>query len=154
VTEAFSTLLRWPGLRASNGGVLATKRERKMLASTCLYSLCAWLIQCSTSLPGSILKVCSCCLRRVSSDSIVTLKRRSLWLGVGCVGWHRRTGKRLIAVTLTSVRMSMTSNPSITRTARATPVGAARPCDFVLNIVADWTVAVDNDAVAGRPAVD
>ena len=96
----------------------------------------------------------SCCLRRVSSDSIVTLKRRSLWLGVGCVGWHRRTGKRLIAVTLTSVRMSMTSNPSITRTARATPVGAARPCDFVLNIVADWTVAVDNDAVTGRPAVD
>ena len=43
VTEAFSTLLRWPGLRASNGGVLATERERKMLASTCLYSLYAWL---------------------------------------------------------------------------------------------------------------
>jgi len=33
VTEAFSTLLRWPGLRASNRGVLATKLERKMLAS-------------------------------------------------------------------------------------------------------------------------
>ena len=43
VTEAFSTLLRRPGLRASNGGVLATERERKMLASTCLYSLYAWL---------------------------------------------------------------------------------------------------------------
>ena len=42
VTEAFSTLLRRPGLRASNGGVLATLRERKMLASTCLYSLYAW----------------------------------------------------------------------------------------------------------------
>jgi len=39
---AFSTLLRRPGLRASTGGVLATTSERKMLASTCLYSLCAW----------------------------------------------------------------------------------------------------------------
>jgi len=33
-----------PGLRASNGGVLATYRERKMLASTCLYLLYAWLV--------------------------------------------------------------------------------------------------------------
>jgi len=32
------------GLRASTGGVLATKSERKMLASTCLYSLYAWFI--------------------------------------------------------------------------------------------------------------
>jgi len=40
---AFSTLLRQSTLRASTGGVLATKSERKMLASTCLYSLCAWL---------------------------------------------------------------------------------------------------------------
>jgi len=32
---AFSTLLRRPGLRASSDGVLATKSERKMLASTC-----------------------------------------------------------------------------------------------------------------------
>jgi len=39
---AFSTLLRQSGLRASIGGVLATKSERKMLASTCLYSLYAW----------------------------------------------------------------------------------------------------------------
>ena len=39
---AFSTLLRQSGLRASTGGVLATKNERKMLASTCLYSLYAW----------------------------------------------------------------------------------------------------------------
>jgi len=39
---AFSTLLRRPGLRASSDGVLATKTERKMLASTCLYSLYAW----------------------------------------------------------------------------------------------------------------
>ena len=38
---AFSTLLRRPGLRASSDGVLATKSERKMLASTCLYSLYA-----------------------------------------------------------------------------------------------------------------
>ena len=28
--------------RASSDGVLATKIERKMLASTCLYSLYAW----------------------------------------------------------------------------------------------------------------
>ena len=39
---AFSTLLRRPGLRASSDGILATKSERKTLASTCLYSLCAW----------------------------------------------------------------------------------------------------------------
>ena len=43
-TGAFSTLLRQSGLRASTGGVLATKSERKMLASTCLYSLYAWFI--------------------------------------------------------------------------------------------------------------
>ena len=42
-TGAFSTLLRQSGMRASTGGVLATKSERKMLASTCLYSLYAWL---------------------------------------------------------------------------------------------------------------
>jgi len=41
---AFSTLLRQSGLQASTGGVLATKSERKMLASTCLYSLYAWLL--------------------------------------------------------------------------------------------------------------
>ena len=35
-TGAFSTLLRQSGLRASNGGVLATKSEHLMLASTCL----------------------------------------------------------------------------------------------------------------------
>jgi len=39
---AFSTLLRRSGLRASSDGVLATKSERKMLASTSLYSLHAW----------------------------------------------------------------------------------------------------------------
>jgi len=39
---AFSTLLRQPGLRASSDSVLATKSERKMLASTRLYSLYAW----------------------------------------------------------------------------------------------------------------
>jgi len=38
----FSTLLRQSGMRAFPGGVLATKSERKMLASTCLYSLYAW----------------------------------------------------------------------------------------------------------------
>ena len=42
----FSTLLRQSGLRPSTGGVLATKTERKMLASTCLYSLYAWLAYC------------------------------------------------------------------------------------------------------------
>jgi len=40
---AFSTLLRRPGLRVSSDGGMATKSERKMLASTCLYSLYAWL---------------------------------------------------------------------------------------------------------------
>ena len=44
---AFSTLLRRHGLRASCDGVLATKGERKMLASTCLYLLYAWLIFCT-----------------------------------------------------------------------------------------------------------
>jgi len=48
-TGAFSTLLRQSGLRVSTGGVLATKSERKMSASTCLYSLYAWL---PNSLPG------------------------------------------------------------------------------------------------------
>jgi len=43
-TGPFSTLLRQSGLRASTGGVLATKSERKMLASRCLYSLYAWLL--------------------------------------------------------------------------------------------------------------
>ena len=43
-TGAFSTLLRQSGLRASTAGVLATKSERKMLASTCLYSLYAWFL--------------------------------------------------------------------------------------------------------------
>ena len=47
---AFSTLLRQSGLQASTGGVLATKSERKMLASTCLYSLYAWFWSCSLSL--------------------------------------------------------------------------------------------------------
>ena len=42
--RAFSTLLRWPVLQASSGGILATKSERKMLASTCLYLLYAWLL--------------------------------------------------------------------------------------------------------------
>jgi len=46
---AFSTLLRRPGLRASSDGVLATNScERKMLASTCLYSLYAWFVQSLT----------------------------------------------------------------------------------------------------------
>jgi len=36
-------IMRQSGLRASTGGVLATKSECKMLASTCLYLLCAWL---------------------------------------------------------------------------------------------------------------
>jgi len=43
---AFSTLLRQSAMRASTGGVLATKSERKMLASTCLYSLYAWFVVC------------------------------------------------------------------------------------------------------------
>jgi len=47
---AFSTLLRRAGLRASSDGVLSTKSERKMLASTCLYSLYAWLFQVFNSI--------------------------------------------------------------------------------------------------------
>jgi len=43
-TGAFLTLLQRPGLRASSDGVLATKSERKMLASACLYSLYVWFI--------------------------------------------------------------------------------------------------------------
>jgi len=39
---AFSTLLWQSELRASSDGILATKSERKMLASTCSYSLYAW----------------------------------------------------------------------------------------------------------------
>jgi len=35
-------VLMQSGMRASTGGVLATKSERRMLASTCLYSLYAW----------------------------------------------------------------------------------------------------------------
>ena len=42
-TGAFSTLLRKSGMRASTSGVLATKSEHKMLASTRLYSLYHWL---------------------------------------------------------------------------------------------------------------
>jgi len=54
-TGAFSTLLLQSGLRASTGGVLATKSERKMLASTCLYSLYAWLILCPYFIVASFL---------------------------------------------------------------------------------------------------
>jgi len=38
----FSTLLWQPALWASSDGVLATKSECKMLASTCMYSLYVW----------------------------------------------------------------------------------------------------------------
>jgi len=50
---AFSTLLQRPGLRASSDGVLATKSERKMLASTCFYSLYAWYCTCVCVLQGA-----------------------------------------------------------------------------------------------------
>ena len=46
---AFSTLLRQSGLRASTGGVLATKSERKMLASR--------LHACTRSVPGFRFKI-------------------------------------------------------------------------------------------------
>ena len=46
---AFSTLLRKSGMRASTSGVLATKSEHKMLASTRLYSLYAWFALCCHS---------------------------------------------------------------------------------------------------------
>jgi len=53
---AFSTLLRQSGLWASTGGVLATKSKRKMLASTCLYSLYAWLLLSSTFTPYVVIR--------------------------------------------------------------------------------------------------
>jgi len=43
-TGAFSTLLRRPGLRASSDGVLATKSERKMLASIYMLVLALCLV--------------------------------------------------------------------------------------------------------------
>jgi len=52
---AFSTLLRQSGLRASTGGVLATKSERKMLVSICLYSLYAWLAIVVLGLVSSVI---------------------------------------------------------------------------------------------------
>jgi len=57
-TGAFLTLMRRPGLRASSDGVLATRSERKMLASTCLYSLYAWLCcvsDCEVKIRGAVL---------------------------------------------------------------------------------------------------
>ena len=55
-TGAFSTLLmRRPGLRASSDGVLATNSERKMLASTCLYSLNACFFQSQWPLPMALI---------------------------------------------------------------------------------------------------
>jgi len=56
-TGAFSTLLRQSGLRTFTGGVLATKSERKMLASTCLYSLYAWLMYCVIGIVNSLLEL-------------------------------------------------------------------------------------------------
>jgi len=58
----FSTLLRRPGLRASSDGVLATKSERKMLASTCLYSLYAWFNLYIFD-EGSNSRISLCCYR-------------------------------------------------------------------------------------------
>jgi len=55
---AFSTLLRQSGLQASTGSVLATKSERRMLASTCLYSLYAWLGLCSKCPPFALTHAC------------------------------------------------------------------------------------------------
>ena len=68
---AFSTLLRRPGLRASSDGVLATKSERKMLASTCLYSLYAWL--CFADI--SSLFICS---RHAGGSEHVTLQFKDI----------------------------------------------------------------------------
>ena len=63
VTGAFSTLLRRPGLRASCDGVLATKNERKMLASTCYVMLV--LALCLVNIAGAAnvgaqLSTCAC----------------------------------------------------------------------------------------------
>jgi len=75
---AFSTLLRQSGLRSSTGGVLATKSEHKMLASTCLYSLYTWLrtvtsvcARVATAVEGCAVAVsdCGCCCSRVDVQS-------------------------------------------------------------------------------------
>jgi len=55
---AFSTLLRRLGLWASSDSVLATKSKRKMLASTCLYSLYAWLNLCCSSSTVNSVVIC------------------------------------------------------------------------------------------------
>ena len=52
--RTFSTLLQQSGMRASTGGVLATKSERKMFASTCLYSLYAWFYLYSNFLKSTL----------------------------------------------------------------------------------------------------
>ena len=65
-TGAFSTLLRQPGLRTSNGGILAAECGCKMLASTCLYSLYAWFVFCKAWIAT----------RRVSKDDWMEWVRR------------------------------------------------------------------------------
>jgi len=55
---AFSTLLWQSGLRASTGDILATKSERKMLASTYLYSLYAWSLVAVSKCMQAV-KLCS-----------------------------------------------------------------------------------------------
>ena len=61
---AFSTLLRQSGLRASTGGVLATISERKMLASTRLCSLYAWLCLLMSVVGMVYMCVCVCVSER------------------------------------------------------------------------------------------
>jgi len=71
---------------ASTGGILGTKSERKMFASTCLYSLYAWLFIfcCSFTvaqpIPSSMnaddsVGFCHKCSCRVASDSIASSSR-------------------------------------------------------------------------------
>ena len=75
---AFSTLLRQSGLRASTGGVLATISERKMLASTRLCSLYAWLCLLMSVVGMVYMCVCVCvCVSERQRASTRRVARRS-----------------------------------------------------------------------------
>jgi len=86
-TGAFSTLLRRPGLRASSDGVLATKSERKMLASTCLYSLYAWLLFCMASGSCSFVVhvLCTVCMKAITCRGVAEFKEEAQLSQSDCV---------------------------------------------------------------------
>jgi len=94
-TGAFSTLLRRPGLRASCDGVLATKSERKMLAS---------IHACTRSMPGLLLRsICgtenssqqtyfSVCHCQQSLSTWYSATRTRFWLKKLYLKWYTAKG--------------------------------------------------------------